>query len=482
MASLPGSVDYWRKFFRSADSDIFGVMEHAIVVAASDYPEEFRSRRDGLVEKFFTALLPRCLGCDRVDPRGAEAEEGRGSVRRVGEKENKVDSSNDGPESSTRVVSNYTYDEAEALTEEIEEEGQIVEEVLSIKEILANHHEESDNVLFELLRRLQLMELSVDVLKATEIGRAVNGLRKHNSQQIRHLVRALIDGWKVLVDEWVSATSAIADNSPDSVNPSIVDDEEGLPSPPLDEGALFTAQTTSIRLSEFFDGMDDDGNFRNNWEFDKKRQNRQRPTGNCETVRIQQPIQQLDIVEEENVEMRRQEAQRSILPEENIRRQESQQLAISEEKLHNNRQELEMRQSKPHNISIEQAKSRSIMSKQSKPVIAESGPGRPVKYTSELNVCSKVKPGPRQDTATLQRKPPMIPQNEPMYFEEASVRAKLEFAKRKLHEGYRQAENAKKQRTIQVMELHDIPKQAHNSRQPILKSKNHFRNWANGWH
>ncbi|URE01314.1 hypothetical protein MUK42_19615 [Musa troglodytarum] len=516
MASSPGSVDYWRKFFRSADSDIFGVMEHAIVVAASDYPEQFRSRRDGLVEKFFTALLPRCLGCDRVDPRGAEGEEGRGSVRRVGEKENKVDSSNDGPESSARVVSNYTYDEAEALTEEIEEEGQIVEEVLRIKEILANHREESDNVLFELLRRLQLMELSVDVLKVTEIGRAVNGLRKHNSKQIRHLVRALIDGWKVLVDEWVSATGAIADNSPDSVNPSIVDDEEGLPSPPLDEGALFTAQTTSIRLSEvkdqinsrhfplfvasgpdtdlvwfhvsigrrfakFFDGMDDDGNFGNNWEFDKKRQNRWRPTGNCETVRIQQPIQQLDIVEEENVEMRRQETERSILPEENIRRQESQQ-AISEEKLQNNRQERETRQSKPHNISIGQAKSQSIMSKQSKPVIAESGPGRPVKYTSEQNGCSKVKPGPRQDTATLQRKPPMIPQNEPIFSEDASVRAKLEFAKRKLHEGYRQAENAKKQRTIQVMELHDIPKQAHNSRQPILKSKNNSRNWANGWH
>ncbi|KAJ8503881.1 hypothetical protein OPV22_004767 [Ensete ventricosum] len=481
MASLPGSFDYWRKFFRSADSDIFGVMEHAIVVAASDYPQEFRSRRDGLVEKFFTALLPRCLGCDRVDPRGAEGEEGRGSVRRVGEKENKVDSSNDGPESSTRVVSNYTYDEAEALTEEIEVEGQIVEEVLRIKEILANHHEESDNVLFESLRRLQLMELSVDVLKVTEIGRAVNGLRKHDSKQICHLVRTLIDGWKVLVDEWVSATGAIADNSPDSVNPSIVDYEEGLPSPPLDEGALFTAQTTSIRLSEFFDGMDDDGNFRNNWEFDKKRQNRRRPTGNCETARIQPPIQQLDIVEEENVEMRKQEAQRSILPEENIRRQESQQLAISEEKLHDNRQELETRQSKPHNISIEQAKSQSIMGKRS--MITESGPGRPVKYTSEQNVCSKVKPGPRQDTAaTLQRKPPMIPQNEPIYSEEASVRAKLEFAKRKLHEGYQQAENAKKQRTIQVMELHDIPKQAHNSRQPILKSKNHFRNWANGWH
>ncbi|RWW20551.1 hypothetical protein GW17_00015334 [Ensete ventricosum] len=142
MASSSGSVDYWRRFFRSANSDIFEVIEQAILVAASDYPQQFRSRRDQIVEKFFTALLPRCFGCDRVELRGAEGEEGHGSVRRVGEKESKVDSSNDGPEFSNRVVSNYTYDEAEALTEEIEEEGQIVGEVMRIKEILANHHEE----------------------------------------------------------------------------------------------------------------------------------------------------------------------------------------------------------------------------------------------------------------------------------------------------------------------------------------------------
>lgn len=29
--------------------------------------------------------------------------------------------------------------------------------------------------------------------QATEIGKAVNGLRKHNLKQIRHLVRALIE-------------------------------------------------------------------------------------------------------------------------------------------------------------------------------------------------------------------------------------------------------------------------------------------------
>ena len=38
------------------------------------------------------------------------------------------------------------------------------------------------------------------------------------------------------------------EGTPDSVNPSVVDEEEGLPSPPLDEGALFATQPTSMEL------------------------------------------------------------------------------------------------------------------------------------------------------------------------------------------------------------------------------------------
>ncbi|KAJ8505854.1 hypothetical protein OPV22_006740 [Ensete ventricosum] len=453
MASSSGSLDYWRKFFRSANSDIFEVMEHAILVGASDYPQEFRSRRHQIVEKL---------------------------VKRDGEKESKVDSSNDGPEDLNRIVSNYSYDEAEALTEEIEEESQIVGEVLRIKEIFANHRDESDSILFESLRRLQLMELSVEVLKATEIGKAVNCLRRHNSKQIRHLVRTLIDGWKVLVDEWVRATAAIADNSPDSINPPM-EDEEGLPSPPLDEGFLFATQTTSMQLSEFFDEMDDDGNFRNNGEFEKPWENGGTPENDV-PHRKQQPPKQYAIPKEK-AETRRQEPSQFITPEgkEVTRRQLPPHSAIVEDKSQMKQQKTVMRPGKPQVPGIGQGRYDGIENRQSKPVLLDSGPGRPPKLPHTQNAGRQMKPKQHQDSGALRRKLLVVPQDKTKCSEESLIREKLELAKRKLHEGYQQAENAKKQRTIQVMELHDLPKQVHN-RHPVLKSRNQIRSWANGRH
>lgn len=43
-----------------------------------------------------------------------------------------------------------------------------------------------------------------------------------------------------------------SEGTPDSANPSYIDDdeEEGLPSPPLDEGAFFATQPTSMELSQ----------------------------------------------------------------------------------------------------------------------------------------------------------------------------------------------------------------------------------------
>ncbi|XP_019162680.1 PREDICTED: probable mediator of RNA polymerase II transcription subunit 26b isoform X4 [Ipomoea nil] len=339
-------------------------------------------------------------------------------------------------EMNVKQVSNYSYGDAEALTDEIEEESLTVREVLRIKGILDNYEEESDSILFDSLRRLQLMDLSVETLKATEIGKSVNGLRKHGSKQIKHLVRTLIEDWKVMVDEWVQATAAITESTPESVKASVVEDEEeeeeeeGLPSPPLDEGAFFT--TASMELSQFFDGMDFDGNPRNSGEFNKNHENGRKPS-----------------VENHNVPVRK--------PQFNERPNVA-----------------------PRNIKNEPPKKQEVVmkkqetdSKLNKPSAGDFGPGRPTRPAVEQKFQQK------PDKSKLQKRPVVSNQNKLKTSDEDSVQVKLEAAKRKLQERYQEAANAKKQRTIQVMELQDIPKQGQVHKNPHGRPGNN-RHWANG--
>ncbi|KAJ9180957.1 hypothetical protein P3X46_009138 [Hevea brasiliensis] len=466
MKPLP--LDYWRNYFSTANCDIFGIIDHAIIVAASDCPKEFRLRRDRIAERLFSSRLTRCTGCNRVEL-AVPAHEGEnddgGCNRRDGgcgnganddedididgcdfeaggSKESKVISSNrddndfDNGEVNVNdhLVSNYSYGEAEALTDEIEEESQVVGEVLRIKDILLNSRDESDSVLFESLRRLQLMALTVDTLKATEIGKAVNSLRKHGSKQICHLARTLIDGWKVLVDEWYSATKAFGgdEGTPESMNPSVVDEEEGLPSPPLDEGAFFAPQTTGIELSQFFDGMDDFGNPRNSGEFIKNRENGRKPS-----------------MENQNITKRKQQTPNEaiVVAKDNM----SQQMR---------RQEAVLKTNRPSN--------------------ADSCPGRPPKQSVEQKANNDSKIMQKTEKAISQRKPPSGQQNKFKCSDEIAVQMKLEASKRKLQERYQQAENAKRQRTIQVMELHDLPKQGLVQKNPHMRPGSHNRHWAHG--
>ncbi|GLT71309.1 hypothetical protein SLA2020_433400 [Shorea laevis] len=67
-----------------------------------------------------------------------------------------------------------------------------------------------------------------------------------------------------------------------------------------------------------------------------------------------------------------------------------------------------------------------------------------------------------------------------MLLDDAAVEAKLEATKRKLQQGYQQAENARKQRTTKFMHFNELPKQKLGPRKPYLKRKNYFRHFANG--
>ncbi|XP_057983424.1 probable mediator of RNA polymerase II transcription subunit 26b [Malania oleifera] len=443
-----GGLDRWRNYFRSANADIFEIIENAIAVAASDCPKEFRQRRDRIAERLFSCKLTQCSGCARVEltvPRTEEDEgcksgfDGDGCEFGAGaSKGSKIVSSRDDSEDMIlNHISNYSYGEAEALTDEIEEERRIVGEVLRIKEIFQNSQDEPQSVLYESLRKLQLMALTVDTLEATEIGKAVNDLRKHGSVQIRQLARKLIIVWKGMVDQWMNATNqTIAERTPDSVNPSVVDDEEedeGLPSPPMDDIYFATTQTATMDISQFFDEMDDDGNPRNSGECIKNHENGRKPS--IEKPHVpklkQQPPNEANVIAKDNGQLMK-------------------------------RPEAVMKTNKPSNT--------------------ECGPGRPMKPKSSVQqkVNHETKCQQKQEKVANQRRLLAAQQNIKCKDEE-ELQQKLEVTKRKLHERYQEVENAKKQRTIQVMELHDLPKQGVGHRNPHMRpGSNNNQQWKNG--
>ena len=196
VTAMADGLDRWRDFFRGAGAGICDVIENAILVAAADAPRELLHRRDHIAERLFTTLrrdaappAPPSFGSAAASTTPATpVEEDKGSVRRVAE-ECKVDSSSNGAHGGGHghgdedddsdsdderlrraAASNYghSYDddddedddqqqedeqqhasddteegeedheaeELEALTNEIDEESQIVGEVIRIKEHL----------------------------------------------------------------------------------------------------------------------------------------------------------------------------------------------------------------------------------------------------------------------------------------------------------------------------------------------------------
>nr|XP_027071208.1 probable mediator of RNA polymerase II transcription subunit 26b [Coffea arabica] len=472
MAKTSGPLDKWRDYFLTANSDIFCIIERAITIASIDSPKEFKLRRDRIAELLFTCKVTKCFGCDKLElavpndgcdgeEEEEEEEEDKCSSefgRRTEDEEvrtkeskvncNEIDNHGDGDAEElernlNHQVSTYSYGDAEALSDEIEEESQNFGEVKRIKEILENSEDEPDSVIFDSLRRLQIMALSVEVLKSTEIGKSVNALRRHGSKQIRQLAKTLVDGWVTMVDEWMNATAAIAnEGTPESMKKSdLVNEEEGLPSPPLDEGFLFASQNISMELSQFFDGMDDDGNPQNSGEFNKNRDNGRKPS-----------------LENHNVPRQKQQIRGNLIspPKDRKGEQMKKQEAVTK------KQEAVM-------------KKQAAVAKPNKPSFDESGPGRPAKPSVDQY---QMKPQQKSDKGTSQKRELPSQPNKLRSSDDAAVRLKLEASKRKLQERYQEAENAKRQRTVQVMELHDIPKQNLGHRNPNMRPGNFNRHWG----
>eukprot|EP00250_Pteridium_aquilinum_P019935 c24632_g2_i1 orf=1392-2051(-) len=95
------------------------------------------------------------------------------------------------------------HEDAETFSDELDKETLIIRELDGIKAAIAGD-DQPENVILEVLQRLQCMQITVGALKATEIGKQVKCLKKHSSKRVRAVVKELVRHWKVLVDEWVS--------------------------------------------------------------------------------------------------------------------------------------------------------------------------------------------------------------------------------------------------------------------------------------
>ncbi|EOA30817.1 hypothetical protein CARUB_v10013960mg [Capsella rubella] len=367
------SLDKWRDYFRRGDSDIFGIIDHAIMVAASDCPKEFKSRRDGIAELLFSCRASRCIGCDHLQV----------------------------------LIPGGDEHEFEHCPRTVESVGV---QVMRIKDVLLNKEDEPNSVLLECLRKLETMSMNVDILKDTEIGKAVNGLRRHGSDKISKLAKTLFAEWKELVDQWMNAPKDMAGaeegGTPESANLSVIDEEEAFPSPPHDLD-IYAPEPNGFELSQILDCLDCDGNPRQNnveskHESKLQSRERRRPEGTNEA----------NVVGRYNKDqqMRRKEAE--------VRPVKHSATSFGEPR----------RQPK-------QSRERMVPATQRKPlaVVAEQ---------------KRKLAGHQQDKLTL------------------DPDTKFEFAKRRLQESYQQHENAKRQRTIQVLET--IPKQR-NVQKPQLK-------------
>ncbi|KAG6527934.1 hypothetical protein ZIOFF_010069 [Zingiber officinale] len=218
-------TDDLRRLMRGAGLDLWSLIDAAISVAAAEHGEELRSRRDGIVQRLYSAD-GRCGNCGSSggrsgSPVALKREEARGRSspweKRIGAGEGA--SPTPSPDSMNNAVEvddkeeEQEEDAPRSYSHSIEEEKR---KILAIKQFLDDTDQPEDS-LVSLLQNLADMDITFKTLKETDIGRHVNNHRKHPSNEVRQLVKQLVRKWKDLVDEWAKSNS-----TNDTASPAII--------------------------------------------------------------------------------------------------------------------------------------------------------------------------------------------------------------------------------------------------------------------
>jgi len=194
-------LDEFRSILLNSGVNVWEIIDAAVTLASTDYAGELKHRRDGIVERLYAQP---CGNCD---------------VNLVERRQN----NGGGVRTDDRRGSPVTLREDE--DDELDPYGGLFDDeqarILEIKEQLEDPHQ-SDDAVVELLQTLADMDLTFTGLKETDIGRHVNRLRKHPSNEVRSLVKQLVRKWKELVDEWVGSKNG-------THAPATVDDGDSPP-------------------------------------------------------------------------------------------------------------------------------------------------------------------------------------------------------------------------------------------------------------
>ncbi|XP_068484401.1 probable mediator of RNA polymerase II transcription subunit 26c isoform X1 [Phaseolus vulgaris] len=199
-------LDDFRSILDTSGVDVWMFIDAAIAVASADCAAELKRRRDSIVESLYsaTAAPPRCRNCD----------DGH-LLRTNGHQITKQNSPSPSPvrQPHRRRAAEAANSPATPQSLENDDGGEDLDpygglfddeqkKILEIKEQL-EEPDQSEDSLVELLQSLADMDITFQALKETDIGRHVNRLRKHPSNDVRRLVKLLVRKWKEIVDEWV---------------------------------------------------------------------------------------------------------------------------------------------------------------------------------------------------------------------------------------------------------------------------------------
>ncbi|XP_047315559.1 probable mediator of RNA polymerase II transcription subunit 26c [Impatiens glandulifera] len=199
-------LDEFRRILLNSNVDVWNFIDTAITVASLDYGDELKTRRDRIVENLYTQYRSRNSDTDdHMQNGGYRSNKVVAGTNR--EDSSPVQRNNIGSPSTPESIHSHDGDgeeeeERDPYASLFDDEEDEETKVVRIKDCLEDPDQSEDSLVMS-LQSLADMDITFNALKVTDIGRYVNGLRKHPSNEVRRLVKQLVRKWKDLVDEWV---------------------------------------------------------------------------------------------------------------------------------------------------------------------------------------------------------------------------------------------------------------------------------------